>query len=72
MKWGSLPNRFEFKKEEAIAFGDSKDDVSMFKEVGTSVAMGNAAQCAKDAATYITYKIHHHGVKHALKHFKLI
>ena len=63
---------FGFKKEEAIAFGDSKDDVSMFKEVGTSVAMGNAEQCAKDAATYITYKIHHHGVKHALKHFKLI
>ena len=60
------------KKENAIAFGDSKDDVSMFEQVGISVAMGNGADCAKEAASYVTYKIHHNGVKHALKHFKLI
>lgn len=63
---------FGFKKEEAIAFGDSRDDVTMFNEVGISVAMGNGADCAKEAATYVTYKIHHHGVRHALRHFKLI
>ena len=39
---------------EAIAFGDGENDLSMFGAVGTSVAMGNAQDTVKAAATYVT------------------
>ena len=37
-----------------VAFGDSPNDLDMFKMVGVSVAMGNAAACVKEEADYVT------------------
>jgi len=39
---------------EAIAIGDSDTDVSMFKEVGIGIALGNSTAKLRDVATYIT------------------
>lgn len=50
------------KKEQALAIGDSQDDVSMFNEVGTSIAMGNAKDEIKEKATIVTDSIDDHGV----------
>ena len=40
--------------DEAVAFGDSPNDMSMFDACGTSVAMASGFDEAVAAATYIT------------------
>lgn len=49
-------------KENTIAFGDSVNDLGMFAACGRSVAMGNGAQAAKDAATFVTTSMTEDGV----------
>ena len=45
---------FNIKKEEAICFGDSRNDLPMFQSCGIKVAMKNGTQEIKQAADYIT------------------
>lgn len=42
------------KKEETIAFGDGTNDISMLRQAGTGVAMGNAAPEVLEAADQVT------------------
>ena len=50
-------------KKQSLAFGDSLDDISMFEEVGTSIAMGNYKdEAVKEKATIVTDTIDNHGV----------
>ena len=56
-------NHIKIDKKYAIAFGDSEDDISMFNEVGTSVAMGNSkTELVKEKATIVADTIDNHGV----------
>ena len=64
--------RYGIAPDEAIAFGDGENDLSMFEAVGTSVAMGNAWDPVKDAATYVTDDVDHDGVAHMLAKLKLL
>lgn len=57
---------------EAIAFGDGGNDIGMFGCVGTSVAMGNAGDDVKAAATYVTSHVDDDGVWRACEHFGLV
>lgn len=41
-------------KKNSLCFGDSINDIDMFKSVGISVAMGNAIEDLKNIADYIT------------------
>ena len=63
---------FNFNKEEAMAFGDGGNDISMLKYVGTGVAMGNAKDDVKAIANYITDSVQEDGIVSALKHFNII
>lgn len=60
------------KPDEAMAFGDSEDDVEMFKVVKYGIAMGNASQNVKNSAYDITCSVSEHGIKNALIKYKLI
>jgi len=51
-----------FPKESRIGIGDDLNDLSMFEEVGTSVAMGNALPKVKAVATHITDTNNNDGV----------
>ncbi len=53
--------------EEAIAIGNGYDDICMTDVVGTSVAMGNAVDRMKEAATYITSDASEDGVASILE-----
>lgn len=64
--------RLGISPDEAIAFGDGENDLSMFSAVGTSVAMGNAWDSVKEAATYVTTDVDHDGIWNAAKHFGLV
>ena len=58
-----LLNHLKIDKENAIAFGDSQDDISMFESVGFSVAMGNSKDdSVKEKATVVCDTISNHGV----------
>ena len=64
--------RFGITRDECMAFGDGLNDISMLRAVGLSVAMGNADDCVKAEATYVTDTVERDGVAKALKHFGLI
>ena len=53
--------------DQIAAFGDSDNDVSMFRRCGSSVAVGNASPAAKAAASYVSRKEHAEGVIEGLE-----
>ena len=63
---------YGFTKEEAIAFGDSDNDLEMLEFAGIGVAMGNAVESVKEVADYVTSHIDEDGIWNACKHFGLI
>ena len=68
----AILKHYGFSKEEAMAIGDDYPDIEMFKEVGTSIAMGNGKAEVKKHATYVTDSISEKGLKNGLKHFEII
>ena len=50
------------KKNNAMSFGDSWLDVSMFESTKYSIAVGNAQDCAKEKATIVADTVMNHGV----------
>ena len=57
---------------DAVAFGDSANDLTMFQHAGHSIAMGNAAEEVKAVCTWVTDRPEHDGIAKAMKHFGLI
>ena len=55
-----------FQNDEVVVFGDSENDVSMFKNKKYSVAMGNALTYAKQQANYTTEGHNHDGIYNML------
>ncbi|MFE4709205.1 Cof-type HAD-IIB family hydrolase [Peribacillus simplex] len=52
--------------DQAMAIGDSNNDLSMFQKVGYSVAMGNAKDAIKAVCTTTTLKNDENGVAYAI------
>lgn len=63
---------FGIKREEIMTIGDGINDVRMLRWSGVGVAMGNAAQEAKDAADYVTTPVWDDGIQNALLHFGVV
>ena len=57
---------------EAMAFGDGGNDIQMLSHVPASVAMGNALDVVKQAASYATDSVDEDGIWKALKKFGVI
>ena len=57
-----LAKHFGLTMDEIVVFGDQDNDVSMLEAAGTSVAMKNACQNAKDVADYIAESNNNNGV----------
>lgn len=64
--------RYGFTAEDAVAFGDGENDLSMFGAVGTSVAMGNAWDSVKEQATYVTTSVDDDGIWNACEKLGLL
>lgn len=52
LQW--ISERLNVPQSEFIAFGDSENDIDMFKYAGISIAMKNAMEVTKSNATYIS------------------
>ena len=48
-----LSRILELKPEQVMAFGDGGNDITMLKQAGMGIAMGNASPAAKASADYI-------------------
>ena len=59
------------KREEIMACGDGTNDSSMLIAAGLGVAMGNAQDCVKEIADYITDTNDEDGVAKAIEKFVL-
>ena len=57
---------------DAIVFGDSYNDLSMFTDEWTKVAMGNAVQELKERADYVTTDVDRDGIYNACAALGLI
>lgn len=55
------------KREEVIALGDNVNDLSMLSYAGVGIAMGNAEDCVKEVADFVTDSNDNDGVAKALK-----
>lgn len=64
--------RYGLSPEEAVAFGDGENDLSMFDAVGTSVAMGNAWDVVKDRASLVTTDVDDDGIWKACERLGLL
>ena len=59
-------NQRGVKPETVVAIGDDKNDLGMIQTFGCGIAMGNAVDEVKKAATHITLNNDEHGVSYAL------
>lgn len=61
-----------FDVETTMAFGDGGNDISIIKQAGVGVAMGNANDAVKEVADYVTASVDEGGVQQALEHYGVI
>ena len=66
---GKLAEYLGVSVNDTMAFGDDLNDITMLREAGIGVAMGNACDEVKKSADYITLDCNESGVAHAIKHF---
>lgn len=57
---------------EVMAFGDAENDIDMLNFAGIGVAMGNAQECVKKTADYVTADVDEGGISLALQHFRIL
>lgn len=65
-------NRFGFGLEQTYVFGDSSNDLSMFKFADHAVAMGHHDPVLDPYTEYVTAEVEQDGIACALKHYGLI
>lgn len=56
-------------REDVVVFGDGMNDIKMFRDEWTSIAMGNAKEELKKKATFITKDSYEDGIEFACRHF---
>lgn len=67
----TLAELYGIDREEVIAIGDNENDMSMIEYAGLGIAMGNAEECLKNVANYITGDYQEDGVAEAIEKFVL-
>ena len=64
-----LSEYLKIDKSEVLCIGDNENDISMIKNSGAFVAMGNAVKIARKSADYVTDTNKNYGVTKAIKKF---
>lgn len=67
-----LAERYQFAREDVIAFGDGENDIEMLAAVGLGIVMGNASDEVKKYGDYVTDTNDADGIYKAAKKFNLI
>jgi len=64
-----LAKELGYHHTEIVAIGDGMNDISLLKEAGLAIAMGDAPDEVKQVSQYTTLDVEHHGVAEAIKLF---
>lgn len=64
--------RFGIQQSEVMVFGDAENDIDMLRYAQIGVAMGNAQDCVKKEADYVTADVDEGGIQKALRFFHVI
>jgi Cof subfamily protein (haloacid dehalogenase superfamily) len=67
-----VARHFALTLSDVIAFGDGENDLTMIREVGIGVAMGNAVPSVKAVAKLVTASNDEDGIAHGLQHLGLL
>lgn len=67
----ALAKSLGIKPEETMAIGDQENDVTMIRQAGIGVAMGNAVPMIQEAADVQTTDNNHDGVANAIQKYAL-
>ena len=62
-------DHFNAPYKDVVVFGDQKNDLKMFTDEWTSIAMGNAIDELKEKATFVTKNADDNGIEYACQHF---
>ena len=57
-------------RADSVAFGDSPNDMAMFRECGIRIGMGNGSPALLEQADYVTPPLHEDGLWHAWQWLK--
>ena len=68
----AMLDHYGLTAKDALAFGDNYNDLEMLQFAGTSVAMGNAPEAIKKAASHVTKSNEEDGIWAFLKEHKMI
>lgn len=63
---------FHLTLDDAYAFGDSTNDLSMLEYVNHSTAMANGQQIVKEKVSYVTNSVEEDGIQKALQYWGII
>lgn len=63
---------YEIDKEESYVFGDSSNDLSMFKAVKHAIAMGKHDSILDPYAEFVTKTVEEDGILYALQHYGIL
>jgi len=61
-----------FDLRHTMAFGDGGNDISIIRNAGIGVAMGNGLDTLKEVADFVTTSVDDDGIRNALEHYRLI
>jgi Cof subfamily protein (haloacid dehalogenase superfamily) len=67
-----VAHHFGLTRLDVIAFGDGENDLTMIREAGTGVAMGNAVPAVKEIAKLVTRSNDEDGIAAALEELGLL
>lgn len=68
----TMAETFNMDRQHIFVFGDNYNDIEMLEGIENSIAMGNAVDEAKAAASYTTAHVGEHGIEKACYYFGLI
>lgn len=68
----TIMDYFNAPYEDVVVFGDGTNDLKMFRDEWTCIAMGNGRDSLKEKATFVTKDCDEDGIEYACKHFKWI
>lgn len=64
-----MMKQLDHSMDDVVVFGDSRNDLRMFRIAPLSIAMGNGIEELKEIASYVTLESDEGGIFHALQHF---
>lgn len=65
----TVMDHFGAPYKDVVVFGDQKNDLKMFRNEWTSIAMGNAIDELKEKADFVTKNADDDGIEYACQHF---